>query len=513
MRRLLAIASVFIGCAAAVQAAPVAIPAITYHDIVERRDADEFALTRDEFRQQLRYFKSEGYTPVSLRQLDAARRGTAVLPPKPVLLTFDDGLESFATHALPLLREHRYPAVLSIVTAWVDGRSAPTGDHGRVLSWKQLREIRDAGNVEIVSHSDDLHHGARSNPQGNLAAAGIARVYRDGQGYETEDAFRARIRKDLTQSVQRMRDELDVAPMAIAWPFGQYDMVTVEEAARLGMNYHFTLDEEPTTLATLPRITRSTFHRYRRLADLDAMLTFRKHRTEQLRFVEIALDDFPARSEAEREQLLSTLLARLELLRVNAVIIRPLSMPSGPTYFATSAMPVAADVLSRVIQQIRSRIRVDHIYLRLPERMPLAAWRDLARLNRYAGALIGETDAARIDELVALLRYYNPAVKLGAPSAQAKADFVFVELDAASDEATIESRVRAAQTASGRTLFLLRRSARVADRQLVDAMRTLRRAGARHFGYDNDDAASNMPALARVAPELRAHTVGTGGAP
>jgi biofilm PGA synthesis lipoprotein PgaB len=498
------------GCGAA-YAAPVAIPAIAYHDIVERRDADHYALTREELRQQLRYLKSEGYTPVSLRQLDAARHGGAALPSKPVLLTFDDGLESFATHAMPLLQEFGYPAVLAIVTAWVDGRSTPKQYRGKVLSWKALRAIRDAGTVEIVSHSDDLHHGVRSNPQGNEAPAGIARVYRDGDGYETEAAFRTRIRADLTRSVERLRAELGVAPKAIVWPYGKYDTVTVEEAARLGMQYHLSLDERPTTLASLPGIGRSTFVRYRRLADLDAMLSFRKYRTEQLRFVEIGLDDLAARPEPERERLLSGLLARLELLRVNAVLVRALGTPSGAALFATGAMPMAADVLNRAIHQIQARAQIDHIYLRLPDKVAPEAYRDLARLNRFAGIVIGETDAARFGELAALVRYYNPAARVGAVTPRPGADFVLVELDAALEPAAIEAHGRSALAGAPPAWFLLRRASTLSDPTLISAMRALRSAGARHFGYDNDDAAGNAPALRHVVPELRAHTVSAGG--
>lgn len=504
-------AATFLLLSGGAHGASVAIPAIAYHDIVERRSSDDYAVTLDEFKQQMRYLKTQGYTPVSLKRLEEARRGAAALPEKPVLLTFDDGLASFSSHALPVLREYDYPAIFSIVTAWVDGRTVPENYHGRLLSWEELRAIHDAGNVEIVSHSDDLHRGLPSNPMGNQAPAVIARVYREAGGYESEDKFRDRIRTDLARSVQRMREELKLSPMAIAWPYGKYDAVTVEEAARLGMRYHLTLDEEPTRFGMLPRINRATFHRYRRLADFDAMLSFQKYRTEQLRFVEIALDGFIGRTADEQERRLSALLARLELLHVNAVVMQPFSADFRNAFFVNVAMPVSADVLSRVIQQIWARNRIGHVYLRLPDSVSLAAYRELARLNRFAGAIVTGTDAAKADALATLLRYHNPAVKIGFTAPSAGADFEWIELDAAAEEAAIESKARAALAGGNRVLFALKRAARLPDERLAAAMRALRRGGARHYGFDNDDAAHDAPALRRITPELRAHAIGNEG--
>lgn len=43
------------------------------------------------------WLSAHGYHPVSLSQLITASQGGAPLPPKPVLLTFDDGLRSVYT--------------------------------------------------------------------------------------------------------------------------------------------------------------------------------------------------------------------------------------------------------------------------------------------------------------------------------------------------------------------------------------------------------------------------------
>lgn len=158
------------------------IPAIAYHDIVEREGGDPSAVTRAAFLEQMAYLRERGYTPVSLAQLEAARRARAVLPPRPVLLTFDDGLESFRQIALPVLTRYGYPAVLSVVTAWADGHGIPPAYRGRVMSWPALREVACSPLVEVISHSHDLHRTIPSNPQGNEAPAGVTRRYDASSG-------------------------------------------------------------------------------------------------------------------------------------------------------------------------------------------------------------------------------------------------------------------------------------------------------------------------------------------
>ncbi|MBI3777310.1 MAG: polysaccharide deacetylase family protein, partial [Gammaproteobacteria bacterium] len=364
------------------------IPVLAYHDIAERHGADEFAVPPKEFRRHMQYLHDQGYTPISLQRLISAGNGQDKLPEKPVLLTFDDGLVSYEKVALPVLQEFGYPSVLSVVTAWVDGRSMPDQYRGRLLGWDDLRRIKTSPLVEIISHSDNLHQGIRSNPQGNLAPATVTREYREGSGrHESENEFRARIHADLTRSRARMLAELGRTPVAIAWPFGDYDSVLADEATRLGMRYYLTLNERPTRLQDLPCINRSTFRKYRNLQDLDDMLTFREARNRQLRFVEITLDRFAGKSAAEQEQLLSALLARLELLRVNTVMVSPFSSDQRKAFFPNPRVPVATDLLNRVLHQMRVRIRIEREYLMLPATLGPVSTRDvyseLARLNRF----------------------------------------------------------------------------------------------------------------------------------
>ncbi len=509
IRALLVIVMLWAAAAAAVE-----IPVLAYHDIVERRGGDAYAVTREEFRAQLAYLRREGYTPVSLNTLARAGRGETTLPDKPVVLSFDDGLRSYATEAVPLLAEYGYPSVLSVVTSWLDGQDQPAEYRGRLLGWAELRTLAAMPLIEIISHSHDLHRGVVANPQGSEMPAGTTRIYRGRGVYESEAEFRARIRADLERSRARMVQELKRAPIAIAWPYGAYDQVTIEEAARVGMHLHLTLDERPTRLADLPRVNRMTFHKYRRLANLDDMLTFRKHRTEQLRFVQIELGDWVGKPPGEQEQMLGALARRVELLGVNAVIVVPVTRDGKAALFPTDAMPVSADLLNRVLHQLQRRGRVEHRYLRLPVAIEgvdvVRLYADLARLNRFSGVVLdGKLAPPEAQRLVERLRYHQPAVKVGVIDAEEsppEAQFVLIEREPAG--AAAAARRAQVYARNGTPVFILiQRTPATRDAELYDTMRALRAAGIRHYGYTNDDFIGDSPSLLRTVTELRAHTV------
>jgi hypothetical protein len=388
------------------------------------------------------------------------------------------------------------------------------------LDWDGLRRISKSPLVEIISHSDNLHHGIRSNPQGNLAPATVTREYHEGSGrHESETEFRARIHADLARSRSRMIAELGRAPAAIAWPFGDYDRVLVDEATQLGMRYYLTLKDSPTSLNDLPCINRSTFRRYRNLQDLDDMLTFREARNRQYRYVEITLDRFAGKPAAEQEQLLSALLARLELLRVNSVVVSPFSSDQRRAFFPNPKAPVAADLLNRVLHQIRVRIRIERLFLMLPTTLGTASTRDvypeLARLNRFDGVMFtGDIPDTGIGQLSAIFRYYNPAIRVGVPfgsSVRSGADFYFVRFETGLGDDVIERQTAAALQVSQSVYFTLDRADRESDDELLRAMRALRAGGARHYGYSNDDFLGNAPKVLRIVPELQAYSVRRAG--
>lgn len=62
-------------------------------------------------------------TPISLPAFQAGMAGTGPLPPRSVLVTFDDGYRTVATVAQPIFERHGIPAALFVCTAPVQERT------------------------------------------------------------------------------------------------------------------------------------------------------------------------------------------------------------------------------------------------------------------------------------------------------------------------------------------------------------------------------------------------------
>ena len=108
------------------------------------------------FRRHLDYLIARGYTAIPLLDLVQAERP---LPPRPVVITFDDGYRCLHEHALPALAERGLPATVFAVAGQVGGMNVweqAIGDVAEpMLSLAEMREMEAAG-IEFGSHT--LNH-------------------------------------------------------------------------------------------------------------------------------------------------------------------------------------------------------------------------------------------------------------------------------------------------------------------------------------------------------------------
>src|SRR5947207_9429057 len=76
------------------------VPILMYHSIAHdaTRRFKQFTVSPTLFSEQMAYLSQQGYTALTVTQFIATRE-RAALPPRPVLLTFDDGFADFASSA------------------------------------------------------------------------------------------------------------------------------------------------------------------------------------------------------------------------------------------------------------------------------------------------------------------------------------------------------------------------------------------------------------------------------
>ncbi|GAA2344939.1 hypothetical protein GCM10010170_030810 [Dactylosporangium salmoneum] len=128
------------------------MPVLGYHSISdERRDGTlRWSVSPGDFDEQMALIRGRGSTPLTVSRYAAVLRGVAPLPPRPVLITFDDGFPDLAETALPVLRRYDLTATAYVITSRL-GVTRPAGSDP-ALDWDGLAELRAHG-VEIGSHS------------------------------------------------------------------------------------------------------------------------------------------------------------------------------------------------------------------------------------------------------------------------------------------------------------------------------------------------------------------------
>ncbi len=126
----------------------VSLPILMYHK------------TPADFESQLQALQAKGYTPITMRQASRTLRGLEAPPPKPVVITYDDGFSDQLV-AFELLKKYNMPATFYVMpggelSGWcvgADRQNIECGDS--YLNWGEIKMISDSGLIEIGSHTID----------------------------------------------------------------------------------------------------------------------------------------------------------------------------------------------------------------------------------------------------------------------------------------------------------------------------------------------------------------------
>ena len=139
---------------------PDRVPTLLYHQLISKDKVDRGELVCQErvyvaydvnFAEQMGYLHDEGYTTITLEELLACRDKGRPLPPKPIIVTFDDGFMSTYVHAFPILKQYGMTATI-FVNPDRECRNFKKYAHiDAPLSPEQIREMSEYG-IAIESH-------------------------------------------------------------------------------------------------------------------------------------------------------------------------------------------------------------------------------------------------------------------------------------------------------------------------------------------------------------------------
>ena len=211
------------------------VPILVFHKIGPVPLASHFPrnyVSPEQFDALLGSLRDSGYQGISFDQY-LAHRGGAPLPRKPILLTFDDGYQSNAKIAAPILRKHDFTATIFVVPGRLGGSNAWDAEEIQepLMSADEIRAL----------HAEGFHFGSHTMTHVRLTTAA------------PETAL-----LELRQSREALEALLDAPVRTICYPWAQHD-ATVRQLAReagyeCGVGIRRRLNRDDTDVMALHRI-------------------------------------------------------------------------------------------------------------------------------------------------------------------------------------------------------------------------------------------------------------------
>lgn len=182
------------------------VPILMYHRVGRLPTvADPYAdltVRPRAFREQMEWLARHGFHAITEQQLfDALEWGRPALPPRPVLVTFDDGYADVLWNAEPVLHRLHMPATAFVVTDRVGGRDPS------FLTWPDLRDLERDG-FAIGSHT--VHH------------------------FDLTTLSRAEAWSELTRSREALRSSLGSPIYWFSYPAGAENRAVIRLVRRAG---------------------------------------------------------------------------------------------------------------------------------------------------------------------------------------------------------------------------------------------------------------------------------------
>ena len=195
-----------------------AVMVLAYHGIGATADGEGgFVVSPARFGEHLVALRRAGMHTVTAGEVADAFSGGRPLPPRALMLTFDDGRNDAMMFADPLLEEAGMKATMFVVASKAESPGL------YYAGWGRLEEAARSGRWDLQSHTFDQHRVRRVDGQTLPALTSLA-------DDESIGEYRHRIRDDLTRASRAIAERSGARPVAIAYPFGAYGADRVNDA-------------------------------------------------------------------------------------------------------------------------------------------------------------------------------------------------------------------------------------------------------------------------------------------
>jgi peptidoglycan/xylan/chitin deacetylase (PgdA/CDA1 family) len=212
----------FTSCVLAADDTPAGVPILVYHtfDPVKK---GIMTISTHKFEAQMQWLKDNGYTFIPLQEaVDYLSGKRDSLPPKPVVITVDDGRETVYTYLMPVAKKFHMPVTLFIYPQVISHAAY-------ALTWDQLKTLQNTGLFDVQDHT-------YWHPN-----------FKQDKKHMTQSAYEKMVHVQLVTSKAVLEKKLGIHVTLLAWPFGIYDSYLENEAKKAGYVMAFSIDARHAT--------------------------------------------------------------------------------------------------------------------------------------------------------------------------------------------------------------------------------------------------------------------------
>lgn len=211
---------------------------LTYHRVSNNMphpwDSHE-TVTPRQFREHMAFLKNHGFHVMALNDaLITLQNPNKAIPANSVVLTFDDGDQSYAENAVPILRDFKFPS-----TEFIIGKASlvPNKDF---LSWPEISLLAKDPLITFHSHTFNAH--AALQTEGKTYFATDPLYLPEKHRMESPKEYRHRILDDFKEEQTLFQNYLGRTDNTIALPYGHAAPSFISLAQESGYSYVLTQD-------------------------------------------------------------------------------------------------------------------------------------------------------------------------------------------------------------------------------------------------------------------------------
>lgn len=199
------------------------VPVLMYHSVC-KTNVCEYVISPDRLRSDFAYIKEKGYTTVFVHDILDYCDGKTDLPPKPIVISFDDGFYNNAYYAEKIAAEFGMKITVSVVGSYVqkeegERKRSPVYSY---LNSDEITAMYKRGRVEFANHTYDMHHASKLRK-------GVRK-----RADESTEAYAAALTADSERCRNIVRRACGYVMDVFTYPFGCYSKETPSILQDLG---------------------------------------------------------------------------------------------------------------------------------------------------------------------------------------------------------------------------------------------------------------------------------------